>query len=148
MENGLLGMDPGDVDEEEINAIFRAAHSIKGGSGTFGFSTIANFTHLMETLLDGMRDRRRPVTAEAIAVLLRSVDLLREMLNATCDQGDMDQLRIEAQQQELNRMLSETVQTVTEGATFDTDNEPEMAQEGWHIVFRPLPHMFRTGNDP
>jgi len=56
MESGLLNMDPGTADAEEINAIFRAAHSIKGGSGTFGFMNVSDFTHVMETLLDEMRD--------------------------------------------------------------------------------------------
>nr|WP_306306080.1 Hpt domain-containing protein [Methylomonas koyamae] len=56
MESGLLHMDIGDVDAEDINTIFRAAHSIKGGSGTFGFTAVSDFTHVMETLLDEMRD--------------------------------------------------------------------------------------------
>lgn len=85
MESGLLDMDPGAVEAEEINAIFRAAHSIKGGSSTFGFQDIADFTHIMETLLDEMRDGRRPVTGEALEVLLRSVDVLREMLTAVVE---------------------------------------------------------------
>ena len=88
MENGLLNMDPGTVDAEEINAIFRAAHSIKGGSGTFGFMHISDFTHTMETLLDEMRDGRRQVNADAVNVLLQSVDVLREMLSAARDGGD------------------------------------------------------------
>jgi two-component system chemotaxis sensor kinase CheA len=52
MEAELLNLEPGDVDSEIINTIFRAAHSIKGGSGTFGFMAIADFTHVLETLLD------------------------------------------------------------------------------------------------
>ncbi len=59
MESGLLNLDMGDVDSEAINTIFRAAHSIKGGSGTFGFSAVSDYTHVMETLLDEMRDGRR-----------------------------------------------------------------------------------------
>ena len=61
METGLLALDPGNADKEELNTIFRAAHSIKGGSGTFGFSQVSDFTHVMETLLDEMRDGRRSV---------------------------------------------------------------------------------------
>jgi two-component system, chemotaxis family, sensor kinase CheA len=52
MESGLLNLDLGAVDAEAINTIFRAAHSIKGGSGTFGFTVVSDFTHVMETLLD------------------------------------------------------------------------------------------------
>ena len=148
MENGLLNMDPGTVDEEEINAIFRAAHSIKGGSGTFGFSGISNFTHLMETLLDEMRDGRRSVTNEAVDALLRSVDVLREMLIATRDSREIDQERVRAQQQELDRILSQAPVTTADSSSVEAGAEIGARQEGWHIVFRPLPHMFRTGNDP
>ena len=56
MEQGLLGLDPDAVDGETINAIFRAAHSIKGGAGTFGLNEVSEFTHTMETLLDQIRD--------------------------------------------------------------------------------------------
>ncbi|MGE3772429.1 MAG: Hpt domain-containing protein, partial [Gammaproteobacteria bacterium] len=55
MESGLLALGVGEPDLEAINTIFRAAHSIKGGSGTFGFTAIGEFTHVMETLLDQMR---------------------------------------------------------------------------------------------
>ncbi len=82
MESGLLTLDMGDIDSEIINTIFRGAHSIKGGSGTFGFTVVADYTHIMETLLDEMRDGRRKVTQPAVDVLLGSVDCLREMLTA------------------------------------------------------------------
>ena len=78
MESGLLNLDMGDVDAEDINTIFRAAHSIKGGSATFGLSDVADYTHLMETLLDEMRDGRREVSEHSVDVLLESVDVLRE----------------------------------------------------------------------
>jgi len=150
MENGLLNMDPGAVDDEEINAIFRAAHSIKGGSGTFGFTDISSFTHLMETLLDEMRDGRRAVTNDAVDALLRSVDVLREMLLAARDDGDADQERVQAQQQELDKILTQASIPAAQSASVDADagKQAVQVQEGWHIVFRPLPQMFRTGNDP
>lgn len=151
MESGLLNMDPGDVDAEQINAIFRAAHSIKGGSGTFGFTDIASFTHVMETLLDEMRDGRRQVSAEAVNVLLRSVDVLREMLKATSEGGQMDEAQVQVQQTELEAILNSGAgEGVAEPAATESTAEPAVAQEptGWHIVFRPHAHMMRTGNDP
>ena len=96
MERGLLNMDPGTTDLEEINSIFRAAHSIKGGSGTFGFYDVSSFTHVMETLLDEMRDGKRQKTAVAVDVLLASVDVLRDMLNAARDGGVVDADRTSA----------------------------------------------------
>lgn len=83
METGLLQLSDGvSPDPELINTIFRAAHSIKGGSGTFGFSDIADFTHVIETLLDEVRDNKRVLDSTAIDLLLRSCDCLRGMVSS------------------------------------------------------------------
>ena len=66
MESGLLTLKDGS-DRDIINTIFRAAHSIKGGAGTFGFMEISAFTHSVETLLDEMRNGTRGITPDAIA---------------------------------------------------------------------------------
>jgi two-component system chemotaxis sensor kinase CheA len=79
MESGLLSLEGGS-DCEAINTIFRAAHSIKGGAGTFGFGEISTFTHAVETLLDQMRNGTRGVSADAVQVLLQAVDAMREMV--------------------------------------------------------------------
>jgi len=73
MESGLLTLD-NSANRETINTIFRAAHSIKGGAGTFGFMEISGFTHSVETLLDEMRNGTRGITPDALQVLLQSVD--------------------------------------------------------------------------
>lgn len=65
MESGLLDLDVGAADIEVVNTIFRAAHSIKGGAGTFGFMAVSEFTHVMETMLDEMRNSEREVTGES-----------------------------------------------------------------------------------
>ena len=70
MEHGLMSLDVGAVDAEIINTIFRAAHSIKGGSATFGFLAVAEFTHVMETLLDEMRNGERDVSQDVVDILL------------------------------------------------------------------------------
>ena len=88
MESGLLNLQAGGMDADTINTIFRAAHSIKGGSGTFGFSEVAKFTHVLETLLNEMRDGRRAVTPDAVNLLLQSVDVLREMPEPDCRCAD------------------------------------------------------------
>jgi two-component system, chemotaxis family, sensor kinase CheA len=156
MESGLLNMDPSAVDPEEINAIFRAAHSIKGGSGTFGFTNIAGFTHVMETLLDEMRDGRRPVTPGGIEVLLRSVDVLRMMLEAARDGGQVDAERVSDQKAELDAELKNmgggaakaTAAKSSKPTTPSAADKAPLKPIGWHVVFRPLAHMMRTGNDP
>src|SRR5260370_279168 len=81
MESGLLTLD-NSADRETINTIFRAAHSIKGGAGTFGFMEISGFTHSVETLLDEMRNGTRGITPDALQVLLQSVDVIREMVRS------------------------------------------------------------------
>src|SRR5450631_4861090 len=78
LEAVLLSLEDG-ADRETINTIFRAAHSIKGGAGTFGFMEISEFTHSVETLLDEMRNGVRTITPDALQVLLQSVDVIREM---------------------------------------------------------------------
>lgn len=145
MESGLLNMDPGEVDAEEINAIFRAAHSIKGGSATFGFNDIAAFTHIMETLLDEMRDGRRQVTDKALEVLLRSVDVLREMLTASNGSGGLDEGLVKGQLQELEAVLNDRSDEPASGSDSDA-GAVSTAREviGWHLVFRPLPRMMQT----
>lgn len=149
MESGLMGLDAGAIDAEEINTIFRAAHSIKGGSGTFGFSEIASFTHVMETLLDEMRDGRRQVTRDAVDVLLRSVDVLRMMLNCARDKTDLDQQQINQQMNQLEVLLggAEGMSSGTEQIAADQQASAKQIT-GWRIGFEPLPEMMKTGNDP
>ena len=106
MESGLLTLDMGDIDSEVINTIFRGAHSIKGGSGTFGFTVVAEYTHIMETLLDEMRDGRRKVTQPAVDVLLGSVDCLREMLTAIQNERDVNSASVEKHKAALEVVLN------------------------------------------
>lgn len=106
MESSLLDLEIGQPDSEAINTIFRAAHSIKGGSGTFGFSAIGEFTHVLETLLDEMRNGTRDVTREAVDVLLLAVDSLREMLSAARDGADFDANAVAEVHAKLERQLA------------------------------------------
>ena len=85
MEKFLLGLDIQTADDEELNAIFRCAHSIKGGAATFGFADVAELTHQMETLLDKLRRHELMPTAPMVDVLLQSGDALRSQL--ACRQG-------------------------------------------------------------
>jgi two-component system, chemotaxis family, sensor kinase CheA len=80
MEQMLLALDIASADEEELNAIFRCAHSVKGGAATFGFSDVAELTHEMETLLDKLRRRELAPTTEMVDALLASGDALKAQL--------------------------------------------------------------------
>ncbi len=80
MEQLLLNVNVEAADDEELNAIFRCAHSIKGGAATFGFSDVAELTHQMETLLDKLRRHELQPNAAMVDVLLQSGDALRAQL--------------------------------------------------------------------
>ncbi len=147
METALLSLAGGSGDPELIHSIFRAAHSIKGGSGTFGFTDISEFTHVMETLLDEMRDGRRPITGEAVDLLLESVDVVREMLSAAQNGGDPDAARIESTKAALDAMLAGGGESAP-GASQAEEEATAGSGGGWKIAFRPHPHLMQTGNDP
>lgn len=80
MERLLLALDVAAPEPEDLDAIFRAAHSIKGGSGTFGFHDLGELTHVMETLLDRVRKREQALSEAMVDVLLQTGDVLREQL--------------------------------------------------------------------
>ncbi len=80
MEQMLLALDLAHADDEELNAIFRCAHSIKGGAATFGFADVAELTHQMESLLDKLRRHELQPSAPMVDVLLESSDALRLLL--------------------------------------------------------------------
>jgi len=80
MERMLLALDVGTADDEELNAIFRCAHSVKGGAATFGFADVAELTHEMETLLDKLRRHELQPTTAMVDALLASGDALKDML--------------------------------------------------------------------
>jgi two-component system, chemotaxis family, sensor kinase CheA len=80
MEQMLLALDIESADDEELNAIFRCAHSVKGGAATFGFADVAELTHQMETLLDKLRRHELAPTTAMVDVLLASGDALKAQL--------------------------------------------------------------------
>lgn len=80
MEQQLLEIDLEQADDEELNSVFRCAHSVKGGAATFGFADVAQLTHQMETLLDKLRRRELAPTSGMVDVLLRAIDVLRAQL--------------------------------------------------------------------
>tara|TARA_B110000914_G_scaffold7950_1_gene6623 strand:- start:5920 stop:8169 length:2250 start_codon:yes stop_codon:yes gene_type:complete len=170
MEAALLELDIDNPDSEQINAIFRAAHSIKGGSGTFGFVQVSEFTHILETLLDKVRDGGHAIDADGIELFLQSVDCLRGLLEALQAEQEPDLQRA--------NQLARVFQAVLDGATYadsssqvntnpPQDNEinevlepgppatPEAEnlgtvrqQIGFTIDFKPDTDMLKGGNDP
>ncbi|GAP74412.1 signal transduction histidine kinase CheA [Pseudoalteromonas sp. SW0106-04] len=149
MESELLNLTPGEADSETLNTIFRAAHSIKGGSGTFGFTSVSDFTHVLETLLDQIRQGQRQLEAQHVNLLLRSVDCLREMLQALQSEQEPELHTAKELQQQFEEILG-----LSEGEVAANENEasasPSQQAETntYQILFKPHHHLFKTGNEP
>lgn len=147
MESALMDLDPDAVDNETINAIFRAAHSIKGGGATFGFTAIAEFTHVLETLLDQVRSGLRGVDADDVNLLLQSVDCMREMLALL--QGNQN--TVTESSERLKKQFEALLNSTDTQAQADktTPSNAAFANSGtWEIIFRPGLDIMTTGNDP
>ncbi|HEX9811419.1 MAG TPA: chemotaxis protein CheA [Burkholderiales bacterium] len=128
------------LDSERLNHIFRAAHSIKGGSGTFGFTQVADFAHALECLLDEARSGHRLLDANTVNLLLRGVDCLRALVHAAKD-GAPPPSDVEALHAELEHAHA--------GApTPSARPNAGRTESVWSIRFVPHDRFFHTGNDP
>ncbi|MCW8878776.1 MAG: chemotaxis protein CheA [Kangiellaceae bacterium] len=151
MEQELLNLEE-DSDRENINTIFRAAHSIKGGSATFGFKEVADFTHVMETLLDEMREGLRPVTKEVVDLLLKSVDCLRGMLFRMRDGEDVGDEHVELINY-FNELLANEIEDASQQENVFEQSVQESLKDNcedkvWKIEFKPKSYILETGNEP
>ena len=114
-ETALERCRQGHADEETINAIFRAVHSIKGGAGAFGFGALQAYTHGFETLLSDVRDGTVAVTDPLVGLMLRALDVLGDHVEAARDAGAApDDAALLAQ-------LASAQAGVLEGVTVDAD---------------------------
>ncbi len=151
MESSLLSLQAGD--NETIHSIFRAAHSIKGGAGTFGFDVVTEFTHLVETLLDEMRDGRREVSPKDVEILLASVDCMRLLIEAARDDENYDKDKVAQTTMLLNEALSSGGEkSAGEKISQQSDNTEQSTGKSdtstFSIHFVPEHNLAKTGNDP
>ncbi len=148
MESALLELDVEQPDADAINGIFRGAHSIKGGAAMFGFTAVSEFTHVMETLLDQVRNGERALSTALIDLLLRAVDCLRAMLRAVQDGGEPDGAAVAEVRASLERELDRSGEVSAGAPAGCSPPATAAASSGWRIRFRPHPGMLRSGNDP
>ncbi|MDX1342141.1 MAG: chemotaxis protein CheA [Reinekea sp.] len=162
MESGLLELSPDAVNSDDINTIFRAAHSIKGGAGTFGFQLVSDFTHVVETLLDQYRSGSRPVTQSGVDLILESVDVLRALLqdlqagsspDTTASDALKKQFEVFLAAESVDEPAANTeVQTASlEESTAEIESMPQNTSNDsghWAIVFTPSADIVQTGNEP
>ena len=144
MESELLNLQEGD--NETIHTIFRAAHSIKGGAGTFGFDNVTEFTHLVETLLDEMRDGRREISPKDTEILLDSIDCMRLLIEAARDDEEYDIDKVEKTSKRLAETLGDELSTDSDNQS--TTKVAENNISGYNINFVPEHSLAKTGNDP
>jgi two-component system, chemotaxis family, sensor kinase CheA len=126
MENLLLGLDVADPGMDDLNAIFRAAHSVKGGAGTFGFTDMTEVTHILETLLDKLRKQEMQLTTEMVDVFLQAGDAITMQLNAHRGEGEVDPDIIRRVCEKLEQLSS--LQPATMAAPPKTE-KPEKSQK-------------------
>lgn len=150
MESGLLALRSNPGDDEILNAVFRSAHSIKGGAGSFGLENLARFTHGLESLLERLRARELELTEEVVALLLASVDVLRVLLDPEAP--------LPENALELQRRIDETASgdatlrtpplDLASAAADAPPQEPAGPLALYRIEFRPDHEIFSSGANP
>ncbi|MCB1890224.1 MAG: chemotaxis protein CheW [Rhodocyclaceae bacterium] len=143
MESLLVEVDIGTPDPEEMNAIFRAAHSIKGSSGTFGFNDMTEVTHVMETLLDMVRKEEAELTTDIVDACLDAGDVLRNLLAAHRGEGEADREAAADVSQRLEALCQEAGRSSAGGAPavepVRTNETQAAASGGSHYTIEFLP---------
>lgn len=137
MEQGLLAMEASVADSEGVHALFRAVHSIKGGALAFGFTEIANFTHVVETLLDDVRAGQVTMQPELINGLLLARDVIAQMLAARGEGHALPE-----------SIGAAALKQLQQAATIQPDSSPDAARSIYDIQFAPNAELFLTGNEP
>ncbi|WP_165675121.1 chemotaxis protein CheA [Metapseudomonas otitidis] len=155
MEDALLQIEQSPEDPELINAIFRAAHTIKGSSGLFGFDSIVAFTHVAESVLDRVRAGELPFSADLSALMLLVGDHLAGLVNHLAEGRDLAELPevmgiheaelVQRLSQYLNGTPAVTAETPSECAAAPRDG---VASQHWHLSLRFGADSLRDGMDP
>ncbi|MGD9917861.1 MAG: chemotaxis protein CheA [Paenirhodobacter sp.] len=157
LQDALSDMDEGNQDNETINVVFRAVHSIKGGAGAFGLDALVGFAHRYETVLDELRSGRLTVTPDAMKLFFHAADLLHDHVRAARDAGAPPEGAEECLT-DLEALIGggagpapeeEVTDFQPMGLSFDF--EPEQAEgesPRWRVTFRPTAALYASGNEP
>lgn len=144
MESILLEMESHDgrsADPDALNSIFRVVHSIKGGSGTFGFGWLTDFSHTLETFMEPVRTGQRVLDRTVAGLLLRSVDCLRNLLTGVRHDKPVNKLAIEEVLAQLEILPHDTRAPASAAVA-------PVSMQSWNIRFIPKAGLFESGNDP
>lgn len=147
MERIFLVIDPANPDDEDLNAVFRAAHSIKGGAGTFGFPDMTVVTHTLETLLDRVRHREIPLTREMVDVFLQAGDAINMQLAGHRDGSMVDEQIVLKVCEQLSVISGSSLPLPGQASQSALQAEPSTSSKAifvatYRIVFTPSPDLF------
>ncbi|VAV83993.1 Signal transduction histidine kinase CheA [hydrothermal vent metagenome] len=147
MESSILEMEENPEDEELMGELFRAAHSLKGNSGCLGYMDINGFTHVLETVLERVKDGELKWSEELTSVMLDSVDATKLLIEAAREEKDCT-----ADVEETKQRLQDIIGKEAEGAP-DGESEEVSAEKGGgggalNILFEPDPEILKRGMDP
>lgn len=149
MEEKLLGIQvEAGADLEELNAIFRCIHSVKGGGGAFGLDAVVSFTHIAEALLDVMREGKVPATQAAIDALLRSVDVTSQMLRLSREGKPTPDALGKDLAEELAALASKGGVSLPQAKGRKEAKKESDILKFYHILFAPHRGMLLGGNEP
>ncbi|MGP0173011.1 chemotaxis protein CheA [Pseudomonas sp. NCHU5208] len=159
MEEALLQLESAPDDADIINAIFRAAHTIKGSAGLFGFDLIVAFTHIAESVLDRVRNSELQFDEALTALFLETGDHLGQLINQLDEHGDLEQ--VDAPTLEQNRLLAARLsqymaaEQASQNLPSHNQHPVERSMTGgglsadhWHLSLRFGPDTLRNGMDP
>lgn len=145
MEERLLKLDPATCDKSQLNAIFRCAHSIKGGAGAFGLDIVMHFTHATEALLDALREGRLLPTREIVDLLLKATDIITQMLNTVQEGRDVpENMGIEVRKALASHTPDGEGIAPPPPVSVPATNE----KTTYEIGFAPGPELLVSGNEP
>ncbi|WP_166764986.1 chemotaxis protein CheA [Xanthomonas arboricola] len=150
MERHLLEAERGESSPDAVNAIFRAAHTIKGSGGLFDLPQLVGFTHVVESVLDLVRDDALTLSSELIALLLVCCDHIHALVETAADPAHADADALAAEAEPLLAQLQTYLQTSACGVTASAiqHSTPEKQSGYWRITLKLFADALRYGNSP
>jgi two-component system, chemotaxis family, sensor kinase CheA len=149
-EETIARLQQGGGSDEDLNAVFRCVHSIKGGAGAFAFDGLVHYAHVLETSLDALRSGRAQLTAHVADLLVRGNDILGDYVRAAQDGVDLPS---DHGHELMTQLAAATGGTTAKPAGAKTPVAPVAAavsagMKTWQIALLPTSGLLRTGNDP
>jgi two-component system chemotaxis sensor kinase CheA len=155
LEAGLLAVQEDRYDDEVVNTVFRAVHSIKGGAGIFELEAVIRLAHVFESVLSEVRNKTLALESGVLKVLLKSADALSDLVHAARDGREIDPAPAAAASQALSALLAaepsdplEEFEFEPRPAPFETFDFQLPVGETYDIRFRPYAELYAKANDP